>query len=81
MNATEFDESARSSVTQQTFAVLVASLFRRNLLRCTAFYFRAPYAPTPKFGGALVASPPRTENPIYATGMNVGRESLFCVEL
>jgi len=80
MNATEFDESAGSSVTQQTFAVLVASLFRLNLLRCTAFYFRAPYAPTPKFGGALVASP-RTENPIYATGMNVGRESLFCVEL
>ena len=47
---TKFAESAKTSVSQQTFAILVASLFRHWLLHCMTLYFRAPCTHPPKMG-------------------------------
>jgi len=47
----KFTEKPKSSLSQQTFAVLFANLFRHQLLRCISFYFRTLYAPSDNLRG------------------------------
>jgi len=52
VSMTNFAERAKSSLSQQTYAILVVSLFRHLLIHCVAFYFRAPFALPQNFQGA-----------------------------
>jgi len=73
----QFAEWANSSLSQQTFAIFIASLFSLWLLHCIAFYFQDPCpSPPKKLEGRPISLhlPPGAEKPSYATAS----QSLVC---
>jgi len=71
MSMIKFVEWAKSSLPQQTFASLVANLFRQKLFHRTAFQFQSFVCPPPKKkvgrGLTLLVLPLCAENPRHAT--------------